>query len=76
VLAYEMFNRMALHLTHEVRRVRERIRRKLSKRTTKAYCAGRKIKQQDRVNLQKLSTNDNAEPNITGGYIFKKITRA
>ena len=49
-------------------------RGKLSKRANKGvFVLEEKIKRsKDRVNLQKLSTNDNAEPNITGGYIFKK----
>ena len=37
------------------------------------YVLEEKIKRSaGRVNLQKLGTNDNSEPNITGGYIFKK----
>jgi len=37
------------------------------------YVLEEKIKRgKDRVNIAKLSTNDNAGPNITGGYIFKK----
>jgi len=37
------------------------------------YVLEEKIKRgKDRVNIQKLGTNDNAAPNITGGYIFKK----
>jgi hypothetical protein len=37
------------------------------------YVLEEKIKRgKDRVNLQKLGTNDNAAPQITGGYIFKK----
>ena len=37
------------------------------------YVLEEKIKRSaGRVNIQKLGTNDNSEPNITGGYIFKK----
>lgn len=37
------------------------------------YVLIEKIKRdKNRVNIAKLGTNDNAEPNITGGYIFKR----
>jgi len=37
------------------------------------YVLEEKIKRgAERVNIQKLGTNDNAPPQITGGYIFKK----
>lgn len=37
------------------------------------YVLAEKIKRgKDRVNITKLQTNDNAEPNITGGYIIKR----
>jgi hypothetical protein len=37
------------------------------------YMLAEKIKRgKDRVNIAKLGTNDNAEPNITGGYIIKR----
>jgi hypothetical protein len=37
------------------------------------YVLAEKIKRgKERVNITKLQTNDNAEPNITGGYIIKR----
>ena len=37
------------------------------------YVLVEKIRRsKDRVNITKLDTNDNAEPNITGGYIIKR----
>ena len=76
VLAYEMFNQMGRY-TSRTKFVEVFVNEsggKLSKRDYKGvFVLEEKIKRsKDRVNLQKLSTNDNAEPNITGGYIFKK----
>ena len=37
------------------------------------YMLAEKIKRdKNRVNIAKLGTNDNSEPNISGGYIFKR----
>jgi hypothetical protein len=76
VLAYELSNKVG-HYAARTRFVEVFINDTTNK-LERAHYAGvyvleEKIKiARERVVLHKLSTNDNAEPNITGGYLFKK----
>lgn len=76
VLAYDLSRQMGRYAsrTRFVELFLNQVGGKLSKRHHMGvYVLEEKIRRgKDRVNIQKLSTNDNAEPNITGGYIFKK----
>lgn len=76
VLAYEMFNQMG-HYASRTRFVEVFVNEgggRLSQRHYMGvFVLEEKIKRSaDRVNIQKLGTNDTTTPNITGGYIFKK----
>jgi CotH kinase protein/Chitobiase/beta-hexosaminidase C-terminal domain/Fn3 associated len=76
VLAYELSNKMG-HWAARTRFVEVFVNRyggKLSKRDyVGVYVFEEKIKRgKERVNIQKLTPEDNTEPNITGGYIFKR----
>lgn len=76
VLAYELSNKLG-HYAPRTRFVEVFINDTTNK-LARANYAGvyvleEKIKiARDRVALHKLSAKDNAEPNITGGYLFKK----
>jgi len=76
VLAYDLSRQMGRYAsrTKFVELFLNQVGGKLGKRHYMGvYVLEEKIKRgKDRVNIQKLGTNDNAEPNITGGYIFKK----
>ena len=76
VLAYELSNKMGRYAarTRFVEVFLNRSGSKLSKRDyAGVYVFEEKIKRgKDRVNIQKLTPEDNSEPNITGGYIFKR----
>jgi hypothetical protein len=76
VLAYDLFHQMG-HYSSRTKFVEVFVNEsggKLTKRDYKGvFVLEEKIKRgKDRVNIQKLGTNDNTTPNITGGYIFKK----
>jgi len=76
VLAYELSNKLG-HYAARTRFVEVFINDTTNK-LSRAQYAGiyvleEKIKiAPNRVALHKLSTNDNAEPNLSGGYLFKK----
>lgn len=76
VLAYDLSRQMGRYAsrTKFVELFLNQVGGKLGKRHYMGvYVLEEKIKRgKERVNIQKLGTNDNAEPNITGGYIFKK----
>jgi hypothetical protein len=76
VLAYDLSRQMGRYAsrTKFVELFLNQVGGKLGKRHYMGvYVLEEKIKRsKDRVNIQKLSTNDNAEPKLTGGYIFKK----
>lgn len=76
VLAYELSRQMG-HYASRTRFVEVFINEGTGRLTMDhymgVYVLEEKIKRApQRVNVQKLGTNDNAEPLITGGYIFKK----
>ncbi len=76
VLAYELSRQMG-HYASRTRFVELFINEGTGRTTMDhymgVYVLEEKIKRAvSRVNLQKLGTNDNAEPAITGGYIVKK----
>jgi hypothetical protein len=76
VIAYELSNQMG-HYTSRTRFVEVFVNEEGGPLTMRNYMGvfvlEEKIKRStNRVNIAKLGTNDNAEPNITGGYIFKK----
>jgi CotH kinase protein/Chitobiase/beta-hexosaminidase C-terminal domain len=76
VLAYELSNKMGRWAarTRFVEVFVNRYGGNLSKRDyVGVYVFEEKIKRgKARVNIQKLTPEDNTEPNITGGYIFKR----
>jgi hypothetical protein len=76
VLAYDLSRQMGRYAsrTKFVELFLNQVGGRLGKRHYMGvYVLEEKIKRgQERVNLQKLGTNDNAAPDITGGYIFKK----
>jgi hypothetical protein len=76
VLAYDLSRQMGRYAsrTKFVEVFLNQVGGKMTKRHHMGvYVLEEKIKRgKDRVNIAKLSTNDNAEPNLTGGYIFKK----
>src|SRR5262245_21420648 len=76
VLAYDLSRQMGRYAsrTKFVELFLNQVGGKLSRRHYMGvYVLEEKIKRgADRVNVHKLGTNDNAAPNITGGYIFKK----
>jgi hypothetical protein len=76
VLAYDLSRQMGRYAsrTKFVELFLNQVGGKLGKRHYMGvYVLEEKIKRSpDRVNIQKLGTNDNTEPNLTGGYIFKK----
>lgn len=76
VLAYELSNRMGRYAarTRFVEVFLNRNSDKLSKRDYMGvYVLEEKIKRSpDRVNIAKLTPDDQNEPNISGGYIFKR----
>jgi hypothetical protein len=76
VLAYDLSRQMGRYAsrTKFVELFLNQVGGRLSKRHYMGvYVLEEKIRRSaDRVNIHKLGTNDNAEPNITGGYIFKK----
>jgi len=76
VLAYDLSRQMGRYAsrTKFVELFLNQVGGKLGKRHYMGvYVLEEKIKRgKDRVNIQKLGTNDNTEPNITGGYVFKK----
>ena len=76
VLAYDLSRQMGRYAsrTKFVELFLNQVGGRLGKRHYMGvYVLEEKIKRgKERVNIQKLGTNDNAEPNITGGYIFKK----
>lgn len=76
VLAYELSNKIGRYAarTRYVEVFLSRSGTKLGKRDyLGVYVFEEKIKRsKDRVNIQKLTPEDKAEPNITGGYIFKR----
>jgi len=76
VLAYDLSRQMGRYAsrTKFVELFLNQVGGRLGKRHYMGvYVLEEKIKRgKDRVNLQKLGTNDNTEPNLTGGYIFKK----
>ena len=79
VLAYELSNRMG-HYAPRTRFVEVFAARSSGvlgqKHYAGVYVLVEKIKRsQDRVNISELRPEDNSEPNITGGYIFKKDHR-
>jgi hypothetical protein len=76
VLAYDLSNKMG-HWAAHTRFVEVFINRnggKLSRRDyAGVYVLEEKIKRgKDRVNIKKLTPEDNTEPDITGGYIIKR----
>jgi hypothetical protein len=77
VLAYELSNQMGRYAprTRYVEVFVNRVGGQLSMQRdyVGVYVLVEKIKRdKNRVNIAKLSTNDNSEPNISGGYIFKR----
>ena len=76
VLAYELSNKMGRYAarTKFVEVFLNRAANKLTRRDyLGVYVFEEKIKRaKDRVNITALKPEDNAEPNITGGYIFKR----
>ena len=76
VLAYDLSRQMGRYAsrTKFVEVFLNQVGGKMTKRHHMGvYVLEEKIKRsKDRVNIAKLSTNDNAGPNITGGYLFKK----
>lgn len=76
VLAYDLSRQMGRYAsrTRFVELFLNQVGGRLGKRHYMGvYVLEEKIKRgRDRVNIEKLSTNDNTPPNITGGYIFKK----
>jgi hypothetical protein len=76
VLAYDLSRQMGRYAsrTKFVELFLNQVGGRLGKRHyLGVYVLEEKIKRgKERVNLQKLGANDNAAPNITGGYIFKK----
>jgi hypothetical protein len=76
VLAYEMSNKMGRYAprTRFVEVFINRAGNKLTRRDyAGVYVLIEKIKRgKNRVNIEKLEPEDNTEPNITGGYIFKR----
>jgi hypothetical protein len=76
VLAYDLSRQMG-HYASRTRFVEVFVNQVGGKLSMRHYAGvfvlEEKIKRaKERVNLQKLGPEDNAEPNITGGYIFKK----
>jgi hypothetical protein len=76
VLAYEMFRQMG-HYASRTKFVEVFVNEGRGRLTERHYMGvfvlEEKIKRgPSRLALQKLGTNDNAEPNISGGYVFKK----
>ncbi len=76
VLAYDLSRQMG-HYASRTRFVEVFLNQVGGKLTRRhylgVYVLEEKIKRdKNRVNVQKLGPDDNAEPNITGGYIFKK----
>lgn len=76
VLAYELSNKLG-HYASRTRFVEVFLNETTNKLSSSNYVGlyvlEEKMKRgNDRIALQKLSADDNAEPNITGGYIFKK----
>ncbi len=75
-LAYELSNEMGHYAprTRFVELFASRSGAKLSRKSyAGVYVLAEKIKRgKDRVNIEKLGPEDNREPEITGGYIFKK----
>ncbi len=76
VLAYDLSRQMGHYATRTkfVEVFLNQVGGKMTKRHHMGvYVLEEKIKRgKDRVNIAKLSTNDNGGTNITGGYIFKK----
>ncbi|MBI3417012.1 MAG: CotH kinase family protein [Verrucomicrobia bacterium] len=76
VLAYELSNQIGRYAprTKFVEVFVNESGRKLSQRDyAGVYVFEEKIKRgKSRVDVEKLGPDDNAEPNVTGGYIFKK----
>src|SRR6266851_1295990 len=75
-LEYELSNKMG-HYAPRTRFVEVFASRSGAKLSQKSYAGvyvlAEKIKRgKDRVNIEKLGPQDNREPEITGGYIFKK----
>jgi hypothetical protein len=76
VLAYELSNQMG-HYASRTRFVEVFVNEGGGRLSLRDYMGvfvlEEKVKRADkRVNIRKLGTNDNTEPNITGGYLFKK----
>src|SRR5205823_3830074 len=76
VLAYELSNRMG-HYAPRTKFVELFVNRAGSKLSTRGYFGvyvlEERIKRgKNRVNIAKLAPEDATEPNITGGYLFKK----
>jgi hypothetical protein len=76
VLAYDLSRQMGQYASHTkfVEVFVNQVGGKLSMRHyTGVFVLEEKIKRgKDRVNVQKLRPEDSTEPNITGGYVFKK----
>ncbi len=76
VLGYELSNQMGRYAprTRFVEVFIHRFGPRVSYRDyAGVYVLAEKIKRgKERVNIAKLGTNDNAEPNISGGYILKR----
>ena len=76
VLAYELSNKMGKYASHT--RYVELFVQEGAEHLNKmsymgVYVLEEKIRRaKDRVNIEKLGPDDNAEPKISGGYIFKK----
>jgi hypothetical protein len=76
VVAYELSNQMG-HYASRTRFVEVFVNEEGGKLSLRNYMGvfvlEEKVKRgTNRVNIARLSTNDTAEPNLTGGYIFKK----
>jgi len=76
VLAYDLSRQLGRYATRTkfVELYLNQVGGRMSKRHYMGvYVLEEKLKRgKDRVKIQKLTATDNAEPNITGGYIFKK----
>jgi len=76
VLAYDLSNKIGQYAarTRFIELFVNETSERLSKTTYMGvYVLEEKIRRgKDRVNIEKLGPDDNAEPKITGGYIFKK----
>jgi hypothetical protein len=76
VLAYELSNKLG-HYASRTRFVEVFVNESTNKLSSSNYAGlyvlEEKMKRgRDRIAVQKLKAGDNTEPNITGGYIFKK----